>query len=124
MESNPRVGSNPEPAGKSVYQQVAGQFGRNVIFAGAAFGLAHLAFQWKTWLGWVIWGPLTLVAILDVLQTLMATGLGLVTLFAGHKLDPNRRADQRWVWGANFVRVVQSVILIAAAYFSGRGFVF
>ena len=38
--------STPVVAGQSVYQQVAEQFGHNLIFLCAAFGLAHVAFQW------------------------------------------------------------------------------
>lgn len=106
-----------------MYEIAGGQLVKNILFAAAGFGLAHVAFQWMTWAGWLLWTPLAAVVLLEVAEVVGETALGAVSLIRWRQLTAERRAELRGTWGVHLVGIVQSVILVAAAYLSVRSFV-
>lgn len=98
----------------------AGQTVPNVLVLGAAFGLTHLAFAWQPWLGWLLWTPLTLVVVFDLLKSVLSAGMGILLFANRRKLDDVRRADQPTLLLADGINLLANTLLSCVAYLTLR----
>lgn len=92
-----------------VYSQVAGQTSRNVVYqlVGTAF-VYWLAGVWRTG-AQVAFFIFVLSTVLDAFWALFGTGAGVIGDILARKAGEGIK-DQRWLWAANAVRLVDVAI--------------
>ncbi|MFI5387536.1 MAG: hypothetical protein ACHQ50_15620 [Fimbriimonadales bacterium] len=108
-------------SGYSVYSKVARDSLGNIVFYGVAFFVSWLLHSWVHWLGWVAFAVPSALVLLSAIQTIFATalgvGIGTRTLMIGSRRE---KIDNAWAFGANIIRIVEDIILLAAAYILPR----
>lgn len=96
-----------------VYQQVASNATRNVMFALMCLGVIWVAQKlWPFGAKAIFWFA-AVVCLLTTIQVLGITVIGIVAHLTG-------RRESGWMWMSNVVRIGEALMLGGILYFAGR----
>jgi hypothetical protein len=111
--ANNRKGLPPPEMGYPVYDKVATDAGRNIIFAFAGTGVIWLLSRvWLDGARIAFWIALGVMA-LSIFHFLFTTVAGFLVLLSG-------RQTSRWVWAANAARLLEEVCCLVALWLAAR----